>query len=513
MPRRKSVRKISALSPRKGKKDTAGVSKKKERAGGADDSAALKASLAAGNLREPLQLPRGMRDILPDEERLWRLVQERAAALSRSFGYGLIATPILENRALFARGVGDVSDIVQKEMYCFKDQGEGELCLRPEGTAAIARAYISHGMLNLPQPVKLWYLGPFFRHEKPQAGRFRQFHQWGVEVIGDAHPVLDAEAISMAMAFFSDVKMEVVLQMNSVGCPQCRPRYLEGLAQFYGPKKELLCNLCKIRLERNVLRMLDCKEAQCEILREGAPQIIDALCNDCRDHFMRVLEYLDEVDISYNLNPYLVRGLDYYTRTVFEIFPIAEDGKQKTDDGTEDGATKEEKEITNKDGEEDPSSVLRPPSPGAQSALGSGGRYDGLIEELGGRPTPAVGFAVGLERVVAHLRGAQKSGAAGAEASSHIFIAQIGEAARRKALSLWHTLRKEGPVIAVLSKDGLKAQLEIANRLQVRYAIIIGQKEVLDQTVIMRDMEAGIQEVVDFSKIVGVVKKKMSEAP
>lgn len=452
---------------------------------------------------ESLQPPRGMRDILPTDEPFWTLVKEKAEALSHAFGYGFIATPLLEHRSLFVRGVGSSTDIVQKEMYCFKDQGGDELCLRPENTAAIARAYVSHGMLNLPQPVKLWYMGSFFRRERPQSGRFREFHQWGVEVLGDTHPVLDAEVISIALNLFSDLALPVRLEINSIGCEQCRNIYKEELLKFYSPKAELLCETCKVRLEQNRLRLLDCKEPQCELLREGAPQITDMLCEPCRDHFMRVLEYLDELSITYNLNPLIVRGLDYYNRTVFEIFPLSEDGTQKT----ENGEKTEEKDAENKGDEEDPSSVSRPLSSGSQSALGGGGRYDGLVEQLGGRPAGAVGFSLGLERIVALMRASESSRTA--PRASRIFIAQLGDGARRRALSLWHALLREVPTVTALSKDGLKAQLEIANRLGVRYVIIIGQKELLDQTAIIRDMEAGIQEVIDWGKVVSEIKKKL----
>lgn len=462
---------------------------------------------------EPLQPPRGMRDILPGDEIFWGAITEKAKALSQAFGYGRLETPILERKGLFVRGVGETSDIVQKEMYCFKDQGGDELCLRPEGTAPAARAYINHGMLNLPQPVKLWYLGPFFRRERPQAGRYRQFHQWSVEVLGDEHPVLDAEVISIVMTFFNDLKLPVTLEINSIGCDQCRDKYKDELVSFYEPKRELLCNACKVRLEANPLRILDCKEPQCELLREGAPQTTDFLCEPCRDHFMRVLEYLDETGVAYNLNPFIVRGLDYYTRTVFEIYPEEqkepeepEEEAKEEGEGEEKGVEEEKADLDNQENEEEDQ---KEKARGAQSALVGGGRYDGFVEQLGGRPTPGLGFALGLERMVAVMR-ARKLRPEQSQAP-RIFIAQLGEAARRKTLSLWHNLRKDIPVAAALSKDGLKAQLEIANRLQVRYTIIIGQKEVLDQTAIIRDMEAGIQEVVDYNKLVDEVKKKLKE--
>ncbi|MDO8505126.1 MAG: histidine--tRNA ligase [bacterium] len=451
--------------------------------------------------KEPLQAPRGMRDILPADEYLWRTVKEKAEKFSRAFGYGEIVTPILEHKGLFVRGVGSGTDVVQKEMYSFKDQGGDELCLRPEGTAAVARAYINHGMYNLPQPVKLWSLGPLFRRERPQAGRYRQFHQWSLEVLGDPHPVLDAEVISIAYSFFKELKLPVTIEMNSIGCEQCRGGYKEELVKFYGSKRELLCESCKTRFESNRLRLLDCKEPQCELLKEGAPSLPDSLCEACRDHFMKVLEYLDEIEVPYNLNSHIVRGLDYYNRTVFEVFPV----KQEVQDAVA------PEPILLPDGMEKPLDVPQEEAKemGAQSALGGGGRYDGLVEQLGGRPTPAVGFSIGLERVIAFLRTCS-GGKEPLEDTPRIFIAQLGDVARRKALSLWHTLSSEVPVVAALSKDGLKAQLEIANRLQVRYAIIIGQKEIIDKTAIIRDMEAGMQEVVDYNKLVNEIKKKLA---
>ncbi len=451
--------------------------------------------------KEPLQTPRGMRDILPAEAPLWQFVKEKAVALCHAFGYGRIETPILELKQLYVRGVGEVTDVVQKEMYVFKDQGGDELCLRPESTAAVARAYINHGMINLPQPVKLWHLGPMFRRDRPQAGRFRQFHQWSLEALGDVHPVLDAEVISIAMSFMKDCGLSVSLEINSIGCEQCRGAYKNELRRFYTPKRELLCETCKVRLEANVMRLLDCKESQCELLREGAPQLPDALCEPCREHFMHVLEYLEDGEISYTINPFIVRGLDYYNRTVFEIFPAAVAQADTKPDVKEDVSVGEEQKA------EQPKEEIQPQEKGRQSALGGGGRYDGLIEQLGGRPTPGVGFSIGLERVIACLKA--KGHVLNDPHAPRIFIAQLGEGARRKALTLWHSLRNEVPAAASLSKDGLKAQLEIANRLGVRFAVIIGQKEIIDHTAIIRDMEAGMQEVINYNRLVADIKKKL----
>ncbi|KKW17398.1 MAG: Histidine-tRNA ligase [Candidatus Magasanikbacteria bacterium GW2011_GWA2_50_22] len=450
---------------------------------------------------EHLSPPRGMRDILPADEVYWNYIYDKSVALARSFGYGMIETPILEQKALFLRGVGQTTDIVQKEMYAFVDQGGEELAVRPEATASVARAYINHGMVNLPQPIKVWYFGPFLRRERPQAGRSRQFHQWGLESLGEEHPILDAEIISVAYHLFSDLGISVVVQINSIGCTTCRQQFKTELVKFYRSKFELLCDSCKERFQRNPLRLLDCKESQCELLKEGAPQITDALDDACRDHFMKVLEYLDDVGIPYALNPYLVRGLDYYNRTVFEF--VMEDREQKTENGAETKKTEHEEAV-----EEGPSSVPRPPSLGAQSALGGGGRYDGLVELLGGRPTPACGFSIGIERTIAALK--ELAVPLPPLFVPKVFIAQLGENARRKAFILWHAIRREIPVAASLAKDGLKAQLEAANHLGVRYAVIIGQKEIVDGTAIIRDMEAGIQEIVDYNKVISELRKKLT---
>ncbi|MEK9151827.1 MAG: histidine--tRNA ligase, partial [Patescibacteria group bacterium] len=396
---------------------------------------------------------RGMKDILPSEQKYWLHVRNTAEPLATAYGYDRIDTPTLEETALFARSIGKQTDIVEKEMFTFVDTGGESMTLRPEATASIVRSYINHGMFNQPQPVKLFYWGPMFRHERPQSGRFREFHQFGFEVLGDKHPVLDAEIILIAHLFFKELGVKTTVQINSLGCPTCRPAYLAELTNYYRAKRSQLCENCKRRLQKNPLRLLDCKEAGCVALKEGAPQIVDSLCEECKNHFMRVLEYLDEIQVPYVLNPQLVRGLDYYTKTVFEIWPAEE-------------------------------------TESSQAALGGGGRYDGLSEVLGGRPTPACGFAIGVERAILQLK------ARGIEPpvrnKPDIFMAQLGDVARRKVVPLFEELRKSGANVASsFSKDSLKSQLEIANRLGARYTLIIGQKEVLDGTVLIRDMEAG----------------------
>lgn len=419
------------------------------------------------------QLPRGMRDVLPADMAYWLHVRAVAERLGESHGFSYIETPVVEQTSLFVRSLGKQTDIVEKEMFSFTDHGGEDLVLRPEGTAPVARAYVTHGMLALPQPVKLFYYGPFFRRERPQSGRSRQFHQAGFETIGDAKPVIDTELILVASRFFGDLGVPVTIELNSIGDAVCREPYKEKLVQYYRANRNKLCETCKVRLAKNPLRLLDCKEAGCRALKEDAPKIVDHLCEDCKAHFMKVIEYLDEADLAYELSPHLVRGLDYYSRTVFEVFPEME---------TEERA--------------------------AQSALAAGGRYDGLIELLGGRPTPAAGFALGIERTISALK-ARNIPLPGAK-TKRVFFAQLGEPAKRKAFRLFEDLRKAGvPVVANFAKDALKAQMELANAMGAAYTIILGQKEVLEGTVIIRDMEAGIQEIVDAKKLVPELKKKL----
>ncbi len=420
-----------------------------------------------------VQQLRGFKDVLPADQPYWNFVQKTAESFAYGYGFDKIELPILEEANLFVRSIGKQTDIVEKEMFSFVDQGAGQVVMRPEATASVARAYINHGMINLPQPVKLYYWGPMFRRERPQAGRLRQFTQFGYEILGDDDPVIDAQVIAVVNNFFHDIGLkDVSIQVNSIGCPNCRKSYLQELVSYYRSKRKMICEDCKKRLVKNPLRLLDCKQPGCQIVKNEAPQIVDYLDEECKNHFMKVVEYLDELNISYKLNPHLVRGLDYYTRTVFEVWP------------------KEIKE-------------------NAQSALGGGGRYNGLVEMLGGRPTPAIGTAIGVERVITQLR-AQEITIPEAE-SPDLFLAQIGAAAKVKGLLLFEQLRKEHINVSEnFAKDSLKLQLEIANKLKVKYALILGQKEVMDGTILIRDMESGVQEVIDFNKTVHELKKKLA---
>lgn len=426
----------------------------------------------APKVRTPkvLQTLRGVRDILPIEQPYWEHLRATCQRLAREYGFERIDPPVLEPTALFERGVGKVTDIVEKEMFTFADRGGDSISLRPEFTAGLARAYIEHGMLNQPQPIKWYTEGSLYRYQRPQYGRQREFSQWDWEVIGDPHPVIDASLIMLVVNLFRDLGIPVAIQLNTLGDTVCRPLYLRALSDYYRSHKKELCESCLERLAKNPLRLLDCKEPQCQPLKAAAPQLVDSLCDPCRDHFTKLLEYLDEVDVPYVLNPLLVRGLDYYVRTVFEVWS-AEDEHGKT-------------------------------------ALGGGGRYDGLIELLGGRPTPACGLAIGMDVAVIKMREANV--ALPQSLRPDVFIAQLGEPAKRKALKLYEELRSCGIVPAAnFSKDGLKSQMDMADKLGVRYAVILGQKEINDGTVIIRDMEAGIQEIYDFRKALGEIQRKL----
>lgn len=417
------------------------------------------------------QTLRGMKDILPTDQGYWWLVFDKVRSLAKTYGFEKIDTPLLEESSLFVRSVGKDTDIVEKEMYIFEDLDGQKLALRPEATASSMRAYLNHGMWNLPQPIKAWYFGPMFRHERPQSGRYRQFHQFGFEILGEAGPVADALIIMIAYNFYAEMGVNASIQINSLGCPACRENYKNELTQYYKTNRSKVCESCKKRLVKNPLRLLDCKEPSCLPIKEGAPQMIEFLCDDCKTHFMSVLEFLDELGLPYFLNHNLVRGLDYYTRTVFEIYSTGDDE-------------------------------------GSQTALGGGGRYDLLAEVLGGKPTPACGFAHGVERAIAKIKDAGQIVPENVKAD--IFIAQLGEQARRKAFTLFEKFRHTGIKVAEsFCRNSLRGQLEQADKLGARYALIVGQKEVQDGSVIIRDMESGVQEMVDFNKAVAEIQKKL----
>jgi histidyl-tRNA synthetase len=400
------------------------------------------------------QAPRGTQDILPEEQPVWDFVRDTAARIAGLFGYGRIETPLFEEASLFTRGVGEVTDIVEKEMYAFKDRGGLELALRPDGTAPVGRAYLEHGMHNQPQPVRLWYLTPIFRYDRPQAGRYRQHIQFGVEAIGEADAAVDAEVIELLWRVYETLGLSgLTLHLNSIGDQKCRPQYLEVLRDYYRDKLDLVCDDCRTRFDRNPLRLLDCKQERCQPIIAGAPPITEHICDECAAHFADLRSYLEAAGIPASLNPRLVRGLDYYTRTVFEITP---------------------------------------PEEGAQSTIGGGGRYDGLIELLGGRPTPGIGFGTGIERIILNLK---RQGVALPERQEpQVYVAVQTPAARVAAFRLASELRVAG--VATLLAGGersLKAQMRAADAHGAAYVAILGEREMRDGLVTLKKLDDGTQ--------------------
>lgn len=447
------------------------------------------------------QSPRGTHDILPADQPLWEKVRQSIRQLSRFYGFDRIDTPHFEDTDLFTRGVGQSTDIVSKQMYSFKTRGGDQLTLRPEGTASVTRAFVEHGMANWPQPVKLYYTGSFFRHESPQRGRFREFNQWGLELLGDGEAVADAEIINVFYLFLQEWGLkDAVVEVNSVGCPSCRPAYRAQLTQYYRSRIRGLCKDCKERFRDNPLRLLDCAEEKCGIMKKSAPQLLDRLCEGCRGHFKMLLEFLEESGVAYTLNSHLVRGLDYYTRTVFETYvPVLPKPPAPAPEAVAEGGAP-------------------PPAPEAapaddapkKLAVVSGGRYDGLIELVGGKPTPAVGGAMGLERLVHLIR---ERGVRVPEVSKpKVFLVQLGDLAKKKSFRTMEDLRRAGITMAEsLGRDSIRSQLKIADRVGAEYALIIGQKEALDGMVIVREMASGIQETILRDRLAETLKRKLKK--
>ena len=430
------------------------------------------------HMKEPrIQKVSGMRDILPAEQLRWRSVERAWGDIAEFYAFRRIDTPLLEQAELFIKGTGETSEIVQKQMYTLKTGSGDMLVLRPEGTPSIIRAYLEHGMTNWPSPVKLYYTGPMFRRERPQAGRYRQFHQFGVEAIGEQDAVLDVQIIQMFATFFKAVKVgDIVVHINSIGDMHCRPRYKKILKDYYRPKLKQVCADCRERYKTNPLRMLDCKEEKCQPAIHNAPPILDYLCEECHNHFKEVLELVESTGIPYFVNPHLVRGLDYYTKTVFEIYQ----------------------------GDGHDADSHQP-----LLALAAGGRYDGLIKLLGGKDTPAVGGAIGMERIMGILE--KKGVFTEKELTVPVFLVQLGDLAKKTSLALVEQFREARiPIQESLGRASIKSQLRIANRAGARYALILGQKEAIDNTVIVREMENGIQETVPLEKIIPFIKNHLA---
>lgn len=455
--------------------------KEKEKTPEKTDASVLAAKPAMETIKQVRapQLVKGMKDILPVDQPYWSCIKTVTEKMMDDYSFGRIDSPVLEDTSLYLHALGKQTDIVEKEMYTFIDQGGANLSLRPEFTASFVRAYIEHGMLAWPQPVKLYGMGPLYRHDKPQEGRYRQFHQMNCEIFGEAKAAADAQLIMIAYKFFTSMGLSPIMHINSIGCQVCRPAYREALTEYYRNKRSQICEDCKRRLTRNVLRLLDCKEQICQEIKTKSPHMDEHRCDDCKNHFMAVLEYVDEFDIPYEYNHYLVRGLDYYTRTVFEFYVPR--------------------------GVDEEMNML---------ALGGGGRYDNLIELFGGPPTPAVGFGIGLERVILKMKELEAADQITPVIKNRpvdVFIAQLGERAKRRMMVMYESLLKEGFQMAeCFTKDSLRAQLDIANKLGVKFTVILGEKELIDGTIIIRNMEGGEQEVIDSTKLIPTLKKKLT---
>jgi histidyl-tRNA synthetase len=421
----------------------------------------------------PFQTPKGVHDILPPDHEYHTFIKKTLRHRCRQAGFRRITTPIFEFTEVFTHSIGDTSDIVSKEMYTFQDRKGRNLTLKPEGTAGVMRAYIQHGMQNLPQPVELYYVEPHFRYDRPQKGRYRQFWQFGFEVIGESDPALDAQVIYLAHKILDDLGIAGLfsLQLNSIGCQVCRPYYLDILKDFYFGKERSLCPQCKIRLEKNPLRLLDCKEEDCQILAQMGPKLAEYLCSECKHYDTDLKEFLTAMKIEFQQNHSLVRGLDYYTRTVFEFWDRSE---------------------------------------GAQNAIGGGGRYDGLAKLMGGADTPACGFAAGIERIIAHMK--REKIRVPHKDDLHIFVAQLGHDAKKKCLPLINELREAGVrTMGALGKGAIKTQMRLADKFKVPYTLILGLTEVREGTIIIRDMKVGTQTTIPFENAVDEVIKRIGK--
>ena len=415
------------------------------------------------------QRPRGTRDLLFADQKYFKYVQNIFETVAEEAGFQKITTPTFEDSKLFVRGVGKEAEVT-KDMYVFKDKSGNSLALRPEGTAPIVRAYLEDGMQSLPQPVSLYYFSNFFRYERPQAGRYRELWQFGLEVIGDKSPLVDANIIATVWRMYKKLNLtDISIQVNSIGCSVCRPKYVKLLKKYYSGKLTKVCADCKKRYKVNPLRLLDCKNDKCLEIQKEAPQIINNLCSACHDHFKTVLEYVDELEIDYELNPKIVRGLDYYTGTVFEVWNAKE---------------------------------------GAQNSLGGGGRYDLLVELLGGSKTPAMGFGVGVDRTIEEME--KEEIEFEQKKNVNIFVAQLGNKARKKCFKLLNDLLDAGiGAEARFDKGGIGDQLKTASKLGVEYTLLIGQREAFDGTVIIKDMASGNQEIFPYEKVVKVIAKRL----
>lgn len=415
--------------------------------------------------------PKGTQDILPSASKKWQYVEDTIRKLAKEYNVQEIRTPTFEVTELFARGVGETTDIVHKEMYTFLDKGERSMTLKPEGTAGVVRAFLENGLFNQTMPQKFYYLSPIFRYERPQSGRLREHHQFGVEFFGSSSPFADAEVIAIAYKYLQRVGVNsITLHLNSVGCPKCRPNFNAALKAYFAPKKEELCENCKMRLETNTLRILDCKNESCKKVIANAPKVTDFLCQDCNTHFESLQTILKSNAIPFVLNSQLVRGLDYYTKTVFEFISTAL---------------------------------------GAQSTVLGGGRYDNLVSTLGGKDCAAVGFGSGIERLLLLLEKEEKCWE---EEQTVLYIAPFEEAAKIPAFCLAEKLRAAGYGVEVdLLNRSVKAQFKYANAIAAKYVLSIGQEELLTNTVNIKNMQTGQEERVKQGEVLQYFKAVQKE--
>lgn len=410
---------------------------------------------------------RGFNDILPSEIGKWQFVEKTAREVFENFGFSEIRIPVLERTELFTRGIGEATDIVEKEMYTFPDKGGNSLTLRPEATASMARAYLEHQLYTFDPVAKLYFIGPMFRYERPQKGRYRQFYQIDAEVFGVGNPVVDAEVILMLVHFLRQVGLEKLeLQLNSLGCRECRLRYRDGLKAYLDEKSFQLCEDCQRRLRTNPLRIFDCKVQTCQDAIADAPKVIDFICGECASHFDSVKEYLGMAGLGYHLNPRMVRGLDYYTRTAFEVVSY---------------------------------------DLGSQNAVTGGGRYDNLFQEIGGLDVPGIGFAIGMERLISLLPGDREF-----VRYPHLFIASPGKETHREAYRLANRLHVEG-IRAEFDYEGksLKSQMRRADKLKARYVLILGEEELKKGRAVLRNMEDKSQEEIPMADLLKMLKEKV----
>ena len=416
-----------------------------------------------------MQALKGTHDILPEEVYKWDYMEGVIRDVCARYGYKEIRTPIIEATELFQRGIGDTTDVVTKEMYTFTDRGNRSVTLRPENTASAVRAYLEHKMYGDQQVHKMFYIGSMFRYDRPQAGRYREFHQFGLEVLGASSPLADAEVIAMACEIFHKLGLrDLDLHLNSIGDKNCRPAYRKKLIEFFEGKKEQLCDDCRERLYKNPLRILDCKEEGCKKASVGAPEITDYLCDDCHAKFEAVKHYLDGLGISYTVDPRLVRGLDYYTNTAFEI---------------------------------------QYPPLGAQSAVCGGGRYDGLVEEIGGPSTPGIGFAIGLERLLLALE--MQNLIPAPKSQQRVYIAALGEDAVAEGFKIQEELRGLGVLTDMdLQGRSLKGQMKQAGKLDSQFTVIIGSNELEKGAAAVKNMADGTQEDIPFAEVAGYISKE-----